>query len=298
MAIDNLHKAKEAKYDEFFTRFEDIDKELINYMPYFKEKVIYCNTDDPDVSAFASYFLVSSPELQWRTVLFSWLKPNGAGSFDSPDSIKKLKECDVVITNPPFSKIKPFLRLLQRYNKDFLIIVNPNIVTYKEVFPLIRDNKIWLGCKKMGTDMLFNITDEYAKELVENRSKSSYRIINGKVYGRTAAVWLTNIDHKQRHQWLDLSKKYNPSDYSILDNYDAINVDRVDCIPKDYTGVMAVPITFLNYYNPEQFKIIGMAAHHRYDQSITGLPLKDGTIGKPLLNGKLKFARIFIQKNN
>lgn len=293
---ESLRNARVNRYDEFFTRYEDIEKELTHYTEYFKHNRIYCNTDNPDISEFAKYFISNYDKLHWRSISFSWLEADGSGSFDSYKSIEKLKRSDIVVTNPPFSKIKQFLRLLLKYNKNFLIIVNPNVVTYKEVFPLIRDNKMWLGIKNMGTDMLFNVTEEHAKELL-TRPKTSYRIIDGKILGRTAAVWLTNLDHYKRYKPLELSKTYDPSLYHHFDNYaDAINVDKIDDIPKDYTGVMGVPITFLNHYNPKQFKIIGIAAHAKYDYEMTGLPLTQGKDGRPKINGKLKFARIFIQK--
>lgn len=139
----------------------------------------------------------------------------------------------------------------------FLIIGNPNAITYKEIFPYIKENKLWVGCKSMGSDMLFNVSEEFAKQLVETKKKGSgYRIVDGKVLGRASAIWFTNINNPKRNKPLDLYRKYNPTDYPKYDNYDAINVDKVTDIPEDYDGVMGVPITFLDKYCPTQFEII------------------------------------------
>ena len=180
-----------------------------------------------------------------------------AGDFRSAECIELLKQADIVVTNPPFSLFREYVAQLIKYDKKFLIIGNKNAITYKEIFPLIKENRMWVGFQPMSVDMVFDIPKEQQEELLRNsKNGSKYRIVNGVVKGRSASIWFTNIEHSKRHEKLPLYKQYNPAEYPKYDNYDAINVDKTTDIPCDYDGVMGVPITFLDKYNPEQFEIV------------------------------------------
>ncbi|MBU0546028.1 adenine-specific methyltransferase EcoRI family protein, partial [Patescibacteria group bacterium] len=181
-----------------------------------------------------------------------------------------------------FSLFREYVAQLVEYNKKFLILGNKNAITYKEIFKLIKENKLWAGMMPMGYDMLFIVPDEYAKRMVENgKAGSQYKIINGVVYGRSPSIWFTNLDTAKRHQKFDLYKKYTSKEYPKFDNYDAIEVSKVTEIPADYNGAMGVPITFLDKYNPEQFEII---------------KFRKGDDDKDLsINGKYTYFRILIR---
>ena len=200
---------------------------------------------------------------------------DGDGDFRSAEVCKLRDEADIIITNPPFSLFREFLSWILDGKKQFVILGNMNAITYKEVFPFLKDNKIWLGYKSLNNDMYFNVTDEYKQWLLLNKKEgSAYKIINGIVMGRLAsACWFTNIDHGKRHEMLQLDtmkhnlkfnkklrkkfeNEYGKLEYPRYDNYDAIEVPFTECIPSDYDDVMGVPITFLDKYNPEQFKIL------------------------------------------
>ena len=202
----------------------------------------------------------------------------GDGDFNSPEVRKLRDEADIIITNPPFSQFRKFLAWIMEAKKQFIILGNMNAITYKEVFPYLKDNVIWLGYKDLNHDMYFNVTDDYKAWLLANKKEgSAYKIINGVVMGRLAsACWFTNIDHGKRHEWLNLDtmahnlkfnkklrrkleKEFKGIAYPHYDNYDAIEVPFTECIPSDYDGVMGIPITFMDKYNPEQFQIIGFA---------------------------------------
>jgi hypothetical protein len=181
----------------------------------------------------------------------------GDGDFRSQESIELLKQADIVVTNPPFSLFREYVAQLIQYNKKFVLIGNKNIITYKEIFKLIKEDKMWVGHTPMSTDMLFDVTENYAKELVEKKKEGSgYKIVEGVVKGRAQANWFTNMDIDKRHEDLILHKKYTPEEYPKYDNYDAINVDKTKDIPVDYAGNIGVPITFLDKYNPAQFEIV------------------------------------------
>jgi hypothetical protein len=183
----------------------------------------------------------------------------GPGDFRSQDCVELLKRSDVVVTNPPFSIFREFIAQLVFYKKKFLIIGNKGAAGFKEVFKIIGENRMWVGVTPMGTDMLFNVPDEIAEKMVRTgKEGSNYKIVDGVVYGRSPSIWFTNIDNPKRHEKIPLYKKYTPTEYPKYDNYDAIEVGRVAEIPEDYAGVMGVPITFLDKYNPDQFKILGM----------------------------------------
>ena len=171
-----------------------------------------------------------------------------------------LKQSDIVVTNPPFSLFREYVAQLIEYDKKFLILGNQNAITYKEVFPLIKDNKLWLGITPKGQDMLFDVPKDYAEKLVATAKEgSAYRVAEGVIKGRLGnAAWFTNIDNRKRHEELFLFRRYSEKDCPKYDNYDAINVDKLTDIPMDYGGVMGVPITFLDKYNPDQFEIVGI----------------------------------------
>ncbi len=192
------------------------------------------------------------------------------GDFRSPECLALLKEADIVVTNPPFSLFREYVAQLVEHRKKFLIIGNKNAITYLEIFPLIKANKLWVGVTPMGADMLFDLPPNVAKAMLESGKKgSNYRIVNGKVMGRSTSVWFTNLDHGRRHQKLPLMtvednlrfskhKEINgKAAYDRYDNYDAIEVPFTDAIPGDCDGVMGVPVTFLDKYNPDQFEIFG-----------------------------------------
>lgn len=213
----------------------------------------------------------------------------GDGSFDSPECREIMKNCDIVITNPPFSLFRKFLAQIMEFDKKFIILGNMNALTYKEVFPLIKENKIWLGYRNLGSDMFFEITDDYKKVIVkEKKEGSGWKEIDGEVMGRVAnACWYTNLEHTKRKEKIYLEKTYNPTDYPKYDNYDAINVNRIEDIPKDYDGVMGIPITYLGKYNPNQFEIIGL------DRYVEDNPRYGHRFH---INGKETYARILIRK--
>lgn len=261
MANANLHKAKDAKNDEFYTQLTDVAKELMHYKSHFKGKVVFCNCDDPTWSAFWKYFHLNFAELGLKKLIsthydreevtykmeytggndndteFGVKTPlEGNGDFRNKECIDLMDESDIVVTNPPFSLFREYVAVLMEYQKKFIIIGNKNAITYKEFFPLLKNNAVWIGCTN-------------AKEFLQPDGSI-------KKFGNIG--WFTNLDINKRHEKLILWKNYTPEEYPKYDNYDAINVNKVSEIPCDYDGVMGVPITFLDKYNPEQFEIVGM----------------------------------------
>lgn len=247
----NLNKAKAVKDDEFYTRLEDIDREIAHYKSQLKGKRIYCNCDNPKYSKFWQYFYDNFHKLELKWLVASYFKQGGKtkvslyngktiktmsidGDFRSRDSVKILKAADIVITNPPFSLFKQFMTLLLRFKKRFLVIGNFNAVKYKEIFPMIQINKLWLGVSPRS--MMFIRPDG-------NMTKVN-------------AVWFTNIPHHKRNEMLTLTEPYNKSNYQQYDNYNAIEVPKTALIPIGYEGLMGVPITFLDKFNPNQFDIV------------------------------------------
>ena len=302
----NLSKAKKAKCDEFYTQLEDIEKELRHYD--FTYKTIYCNCDNPNLSNFYKYFKLNFHYLKINKLICTGYNPDGNGfygeydgeneiikqlnsngDFRSAECVEFLKECDVVVTNPPFSLFREYVAQLMEYEKKFLIIGNMNAITYKEIFPYIKNNELWLGCKGLGVDFFFNVPDDYKEELMATKTQGGgWRIIDGEVVGRVAnACWYTNIGHSRRNTELDLYRRYSVEDYPKYDNYDAIEVSKVSEIPMDYEGVMGVPITFLDKYCPTQFEIVNMS-------TMSGVSANYWT----MINGKPKFARIYIRKKS
>ena len=309
-----LHAAYKAKQDEFYTQLSDIEKELKHYRKHFLGKTVYCNCDDPTISNFFRYFELNFAKLGLKKLITTCYKNqqpdlfsrhdmeaaagveylgNGTqaavfqlkedGDFRNRECIELLKQADIVVTNPPFSLFREYIAQLVEYDKKFLVIGNMNAITYKEIFPLIRDAKFWLGRGPAGSDMLFDVPEDYARELVRNKKEgSAYRLVDGAIKGRLGnAVWFTNLDHKKRHEDLILYKKYSSDEYPKYDNYDAINVNKTEHIPVDYGGEMGVPITFLDKHNPDQFQIIRF---------------RKGNDDKDLsINGKCPYFRIVIR---
>lgn len=285
----SLNRAIVAKEDEFYTKITDIEKEIRHYKEQLRGKTIFCNCDDPEYSNFWRYFQLNFYELGLKKLIsthYEAEKPsyrmdivstdNGEqcgipdyvktplkqnGDFRSPECIEILKEADVVITNPPFSLFREYIAQLIELGKEFLIIGNQNAITYKEVFALIQQNKVWLGYN--SGDMEFTVPSYY-----EPRA-TRYREENGIKYRSMGNIcWLTNLDVSQRHEDIPLYRTYTPEEYPHYDNYDAIEVNKVSEIPCDYYGVMGVPITFPYKYNPEQFEIIGMAKRGAGDPAL------------------------------
>lgn len=340
MANSSLVKAKKQKNDEFYTRIEDIEREVMQYQQYFKDKVVYCNCDDPEESNFWKFFelnfeyfglkkLISThfdqDKQTYKLELYRDINNDGKinnldivktplsgnGDFRSPESIEILKESDIIITNPPFSLFRKYIAQLIEYNKKFLIIGNMNAVTYKEIFPLIKENKIWTGYG--FNKSIYFIVPEYYKFSKE---------IDGIKYGKVSAItWFTNLPNKKRNEEMILFKEFNKEEFPRYDNYIAWNVDKTKDIPVDReiivqlsnddyekaikiynddcqllyidkeTGICkvlikrpiwGVPISFLDKYNPNQFEII------------------DGIFcpSNSTINGKAKYARILLRIKN
>lgn len=317
----SLHAAKDAKNDEFYTRLEDINEEMNHYEDKFKDKVVFCNCDDPTWSNFWKYFHMNFEYLGLKKLITTHYEAGEVasykmeytggndedfedgvktiltqnGDFRSHECVALLQEADVVVTNPPFSLFREYISLLMEHNKEFIILGNINAITYKEVFPLLKDNKMWLGCRSLSKDMYFNVPEERQKWLKENKKEgSAYKIIDGVVMGRLAsACWYTNLEHSKRKEILETPYLFAKRDalypdlYPKLDDYDAIFVNKVSEIPMDYTGIMGVPITFLGIHNPDQFDLIGVFNHGC-----------DGPwdFAKCIIDGKERFKRIAIRK--
>lgn len=318
MSNTNLHKAKKAKCDEFYTQLTDIEKEMRHYKDFFKGKVVYCNCDDARESNFFKYFSLNFEHLGLKKLIATGFKAdgkgvvliyegdkngnrqvdneeiivselNGNGDFRSAECVEFLKEADVVVTNPPFSLFREYVAQLMEYGKKFLIIGNMNAITYKEIFPYIKNNELWLGCRTLGSDFFFNVPEDYKEELMATKTQGGgWKIIDGEVMGRVAsACWFTNIDHKKRNEELDLYRKYDADAYPKYDNYDAIEVSKTCDIPMDYDGVMGVPITFFDKYCPSQFEILGIANNVRWLGDFPCLTK---------INGNKIYNRILIKK--
>ena len=361
---ENLSAAKNAKKDEFYTQLVDIENELRHYKEHFKDKIVFCNCDDPYESNFVKYFAMNfnalglkkliatcyttSPVMYTQltffgeeeviSVAYSGKKPyvieisevtdenddgavdltdfelilkknkpkilKGDGDFRSAECIEYLKEADIVVTNPPFSLFREYVAQLMEYDKKFIIIGNQNAITYKEIFPLIKDNKIWLGYGFSGNVGFFLNThyEDYAKS---SQHKEGMIRVSG-------VMWYTNIDIQKRHENLILYKNYSPDEYPTYDNYDAIEVKKTADIPFDYYGVMGVPITFMDKYSPDQFEILGMCEnldlYHLKTRIYTPQECKDryfelfgkkGTYdlnASGVVNGKKVYQRILIKR--
>ena len=308
MANANLTNAKKAKNDEFYTQLTDIEKEMRHYKDFFKGKVVYCNCDDARESNFFKYFSLNFEHLGLKKLISTGFKAdgkgvvliyegdkngnrrvddeeiiitelNGNGDFRSAECIEFLKECDVVVTNPPFSLFREYVAQLMEYKKKFLIIGNKNAITYKEIFPYIKNDMLWLGVT----------------------TPDEYRLPNGEITQSVKGLcrWFTNLNHKKHNEPLDLYRKYNEIDYPKYDNYDAIEVSKVADIPMDYEGVMGVPITFLDKYCPSQFEIIGMSAGNsavnHFGDSANYVKHHNDRGGCGVINGERVYARFLIK---
>ena len=340
MANKNLTNAKRVKNDEFYTQYNDIQKEIAAYLEYspdvFRGKVVYCNCDDPFESNFFRYFVLNfnkfglkqlittsykpSPVANTQLGLFGddktltkskgrpkinankfiinevrdidgdgefnlkdvakqlkankhneWLPLEGDGDFRSDECINLLKQSDIVVTNPPFSLFREYVKQLFDYDKKFVIIGNLNAITYKEIFPLIKANRLWLGATGNGSDMVFAVPN--GVEIAESDRQKAARLGYVGDYTRLGnSCWFTNLDHGRRHKPLPLMTQADIMKYSTkkpfkkYDNYNAIEVSSVKNIPSDYSGVMGVPISFLDKYNPDQFEILGATQRGCHDE--------------------------------
>ena len=323
----SLHAANRAKQDEFYTQLPDIEKELKHYRKHFRGKTVYCNCDDPTISKFFRYFELNFAKLGLKRLITTCYKNqqpdlfsnhnmetaigieyvgNGTeptvfqlkedGDFRSRECIELLKQADIVVTNPPFSLFREYIEQLVEYGKKFVVIGSMNAITYKEVFPLIKSSRLWLGHGPAGKDMLFDVPEGYRRELVRSKKEgSAYRRVDGVIKGRLGnAVWFTNLDHKKRNEELILFKRYSPEEYPKYDNYDAINVNKTADIPMDFAGPMGVPISFLDKHSPDQFEIVS-ANDIRVNANVPIKPHglikdKDGAI-----DGKATYVRIVIR---
>lgn len=358
MANSDLKNANKNKNDEFYTSIEDIEKEMRYYKEYFKDKVIFCNCDDPYESNFFKYFALNFNSLGLKKLISTcyagssivteqlslfdvqgivvnkytqrnpykieitevpdsdedgaidladveYLIKNkkntltllkGDGDFRSKECIELLKESDIVVTNPPFSLFREYIAQLVEYNKKFLIIGNVNSITYKEFFSLIKNNKVWMGASIHSGDREFRVPDSYPL------NASGCRVSDdGKKYIRVKGVrWWTNLDYKERHEDIILYKTYNSEEYPNYVNYDAINVDKTSDIPKDYYGTMGVPITFMDKYNPEQFKIVALgivgSCNFTSEKKMEILDKDGNGTGKYTINAKGTLYRKFNPK--
>ena len=296
MANTSLRTAKKVKNDDFYTRLEDINEEMNHYEDKFRGKVVFCNCDDPKWSNFWKYFHLNFSVLGLKKLIsthYDKTEPTykmeyaggddndievgvrtpleGNGDFRNQECLDLLDEADIVATNPPFSLFREYVAVLMERNKKFLIIGNKNAITYKEIFPLLKENKIWLG---------YNAVHDFLQ--LDGSTKK---------FGNIG--WFTNLDINKRHEKLTLWKHYTLEEYPKYDNYDAINVDKVNQIPCDYDGVMGVPITFLDKYNPKQFEIIdGIGRYSILKNEET----KANGKYLSMINGKAKYFRILIKK--
>ena len=338
----NLTLAKANKKDEFYTQLSDIERELKHYKKHFKDKVVLCNCDDPRVSNFFHFFSYNFEKFGLKKLIATCYKNQdsdlfsqnnseraiyleytgdkngnnvpdaeeigikhlqGDGDFRSKECIELLKQADIVVTNPPFSLFREYVSQLVEYDKKFVIIGHQNAITYKEIFKLIKENKIWLGFGFTGGAGHF-INTQYENYATATDKKEGMIRVSG-------VHWFTNLDINKRHEDLILYKKYNEEEYPKYENFDAINVDVTKDIPVDYTGAMGVPITFIDKYNPDQFEIIGLGIsnsgieigvqpykpeHKKYRKEIQKRGAVDGDLYM-MKNGivEVPYARILIK---
>ena len=338
----NLTLAKANKKDEFYTQLSDIERELKHYKKHFKDKVVLCNCDDPRVSNFFHFFSYNFEKLGLKKLIATCYKNQdsdlfsqnnseraiyleytgdkngnnvpdaeeigikhlqGDGDFRSKECIELLKQADIVVTNPPFSLFREYVSQLVEYDKKFVIIGHQNAITYKEIFKLIKENKIWLGFGFTGGAGHF-INTQYENYATATDKKEGMIRVSG-------VHWFTNLDINKRHEDLILYKNYTPEEYPKYENFDAINVNITKDIPVDYSGAMGVPITFLDKYNPEQFEIIGLGIsnsglevgvqpykpeHKKYRKEIQKRGAVDGDLYM-MKNGivEVPYARILIK---
>lgn len=271
-----LNIAKKDKVDNFFTKYETIEKELVNYNNFFNGKIVYCNCDDPATSNFYKYFKNNFDSLELTKLVCSWFDENGGGLceyYDGREYVRKLDfdgdfrnpkfdglidECDVIVTNPPFSLFRDFIKLMIKHKKKFIILGNLNSAKYKDVFPYIKSNEIFLGKSIRNGDTEFIAPDDFS--YVGNYNK--YRVgSDGTKYIRVTSVrWFTNVEFEGFNKFdLKLTKAYNPEYYPAYNNRpSAVNCDKVVDIPVDYYGEIGVPVTFIDKYDSDMFEIVGI----------------------------------------
>lgn len=298
-----LDQAKTNKKDEFYTQLVDIERELQYYRIHFQDKVVYCNCDDISVSNFFKYFVSNFDSLGIKKLICACYNKSpkglgayfeytggtvnynnlvyfkGDGDFRSSESIKLLEQSDIVVTNPPFSLFRAYMSQLINYNKKFLVISNINAITYKEIFNLIKNNKIWLGVNFGRGISGFIVPEHY--ELYGQETKINE--FGERIVSPNNCMWLTNLDNFKRQEFIPLTQKYrgNEIEYPCYDNCNGININKTKNIPADYAGLMGVPITFLHKFNPKQFEII---------------KFRKGDDGKDLkIDGKSTYFRILIR---
>ena len=324
-----LSKARKQKKDEFYTQLSDIENELRHYKEHFRGKTVLCNCDDPRVSNFFHYFAYQFEALGLKRLITTCYKNQtpdlfsqhdceraislvydgdkngnrvpdpeeigihelqGDGDFRSAECIELLMQADIVVTNPPFSLFREYITQLFAFQKKLLILGNVNAITYKEVFPLIQENKLWLGASIHSGDREFGVPEDYPLESTGHRIDSQ-----GRRFIRVKGVrWFTNLDYNERHEELILYKNYNPEDNPRYDNYDAIEVGKTGDIPMDYDGLMGVPITFLDKYNPAQFEIVGCSDNGAVPDEYKLPHFKKHN--EPFVNGQKVYKRIFIRR--
>ena len=342
----NLRKASTAKKDEFYTQLSDIERELKHYKKHFKDKVVLCNCDDPRVSNFFHFFSYNFEKFGLKKLIATCYKNQdsdlfsqnnseraiyleytgdkngnnvpdaeeigikhlqGDGDFRSKECIELLKQADIVVTNPPFSLFREYVAQLVEYDKKFVIIGNLNALTYRDIFKLVKENKLWFGHSIHSGDREFRVPQDYPLNAAGSRVDEE-----GNKYIRVKGVrWYTNLDFNERHEDLILYKTYNEEEYPKYENFDAINVDVTKDIPVDYAGAMGVPITFIDKYNPDQFEIIGLGIsnsgieigvepykpeHKKYRKEIQKRGAVDGDLYM-MKNGivEVPYARILIK---
>lgn len=327
MANTNLQVSRSQKTDEFYTQLSTIEDELKHYKKYFKDKIVFCNADDPAggedgsdhfgdgqggyTSNFFRYFKLNFKQLGLKKLIATHYDPQKPtykleisqdlnhdgkiddldivktplkqnGDFRSPECLELLTQCDIVVTNPPFSLMKEYLPMIMLSGKQFLILGNMNHITFKEIFHYFKREKMWLGYN--SGHFWFKVPDYY-----ENK-KTDFKIDEtGQKWRRMGNIcWFTNMDIEKRHEPLDLFKKYSKEYYPAYDSYDAIDIAKTIEIPEDYFGIMGVPITYLAYHCPEQFEILG-----KFDG---GSESNELDLAKPVINGKQKYKRIAIRR--
>ena len=303
----NLCNAKKAKNDEFYTRYDDIEAEVMKYRKQFRDKVVYLPCDDPaeKKSEFWSFFVANFESFGLKKLIATHYEENGQaykiwidrdndlngdgwiddgdaiqedlvgnGDFRSPECIEILKECDIVCTNPPFSLFREFVDAIMAHGKQCLIIGSQNAFTYKEIFKMIKNNKLWTG---------YNMVKKFIQP-------------DGSIKTFGNICWFTNLTTNKRNEEMVLTKNYNLIDYPKYENYEAIEVNRLANIPKDYDGVMGVPITFIDKYNPEQFEILGHTSSSDKSPEVEALRTDPNHRNRGLINGKEKYDRILIRR--
>lgn len=362
----NLNAAAKAKKDEFYTQLSDIEKEMRYYRAHFKDKVVFCNCDDPFESNFFKYFVLnfnrlglkkliatcyaSSPIANTQLSLFDVIgteesrqnRPykaivtkvydktgdggidmfdvaelfksgennlselEGDGDFRSKECLALLDESDIVVTNPPFSLFREYVSVLMEHKKHFIIIGNQNAITYKDFFPYLMKNEIWLGNGFAGNVGFF--ASPYEDTAASSQHKEGLIRVSG-------VMWFTNLDIKKRHEQMILVKRYNSKEYPHFENFDAINVDKTSNIPCDFDGIMGVPITFMDKYSPDQFEIIGLGIanlgldvgvrpykpeHKRYRKEVQKRGAVDGDLYMLDENGNpvVPYARVLIRNKH